>query len=672
MATAAASEDDRHRGFGEGCRVPVRKRASSALLESEQHLRLFVEEVRDYAVLMLDPDGIVTSWNSGARAIKGYESDEIIGRHFSAFYTPEDIKAGKPQRGLSTAAKKGRFEDVGMRLRKDGSRFLADVVITPIFGNRRKLLGFGKITRDISERAASETKLKASEMRLQSLVDTVLDTLVDGVIIIDRKGKIQLYNHSCERLFGYKREQVAGKNVAMLMPQPTRREHCQYLRNYQSTGIRRIIGISREVIGLRQDGSQFPMHLAVGEMQQDEQPVYVGIIHDLTERNRTEEQLRQAQKMEAVGQLTGGIAHDFNNILMVILANADALLDDSDIAAKESQRLEQIGKAAQRAAELTHRLLAFSRRQTLQPRATNLNDLVEATGKLLRRTLGDDIAFKTLLAKGLRTVSIDRAQFESLLVNLCLNARDAMPSGGSLLVETRNADLDADYIRDNPEVVPGPYAMLAVTDTGTGIPPEVLSRVFEPFYTTKELGKGTGLGLSMVYGFVKQSAGHIKIYSEVGKGTTIRVYLPRSEGSHQALAAESARPMPTGSERLLVVEDDAQVRHSVVEQLRSLGYRVAEASNGAAGLEAFETTTLPYDLVLTDVVMPGPLAGRQLAAEILKRWPGTPIVFMSGYTEDAVIRQGRLEPGVRLLSKPFRKRDLARIVREALDGRNST
>lgn len=644
-----------------------RKLAPSTLYDPERHLHLFIEEVRDYALLMLDVDGNVLTWNAGARAIKGYEAREIVGRHFSLFYTPEDNAAGKPQRALATAAAEGRFSDVGERVRKDGSLFLADVVITAIFGPRGEVLGFGKITRDISSRAAAADQLRASELRLQSLVDTVLDTLVDGLIIIDREGSIQAYNRACETLFGYDAPSVIGRNVRMLMPPEMSCEHDQYLRNYHQTGVRKIIGISREVTGQRKDGSTFPMHLAVGETSHRGEPVYVGIIRDLTARNRTEDQLRQSQKMEAVGQLTGGLAHDFNNILMVVMANAETLLELKSLSPAVRRRVQQISKATGRAADLTRQLLAFSRRQPLRPQPTNLNELVTATGKLLHRVLGETIQIKSSLASNLWTVNADRAQLESALINLALNARDAMPGGGRLLIETRNQPFDADYAARHPDITEGDYVMLAVSDDGIGIPRESLSRVFDPFFTTKEVGKGTGLGLSMVYGFIKQSNGHIRIYSEVGRGTTVRLYLPRTGAHAEAAPEPESGGVPRGDERVLVVEDDPQVREGVVEQLRSLGYAVVEASSGDAALDLLTADAVPFDLLLTDVVMPGRLGGKALADEAARRWPRMAIVFMSGYSEEAITHQGQLDPGVWLLTKPFRKHELATMVRRCLD-----
>lgn len=546
--------------------------------------------------------------------------------------------------------------------------FSANVVVTPIVAEDGSLLGFGKITRDISDRVAAADRLTMNESRLQALVDTVLDTLVDGLIIIDRTGRVQVYNRACEKLFGYQSAEVVGNNVKMLMPPDIEREHDQYLINYQTTGIRKIIGISREVVGQRKDGSTFPMHLAVGEATHLGEPIYVGIIRDLSERDQVESQLRQSQKMEAVGQLAGGLAHDFNNILMLISVNVEALLDQ-EVPARTRERLEQIEKSASRAAELTQQLLAYSRRQPLQPRLTDLNELVFATSKLLGRTLGEHIEIEAILADDLWITNVDRTQLETSLVNLSLNARDAMPGGGQLLIETRNVILDQDYVSQNPDVAVGAYAMLAVTDTGTGIPPDALEKVFEPFFTTKEVGRGTGLGLSMVYGFIKQSNGHIKVYSELNRGTSIKMYLPRADGTVEAQPVASAASLATGNERLLVVEDNADVRARICEILRGLGYTVDEAADGMAGLMQCESAQPSYDLLLTDVVMPGPIGGKALADAVSSRWPDTPIVFMSGYTEDAITHQGRLEAGVRLLAKPFRRHELAQMIRQALDER---
>ncbi len=443
----------------------------------------------------------------------------------------------------------------------------------------------------------------------------------------------------------------------------------------------------------RKDGTIIDVAMTWRPTDLDGRPGYLSTATDITERLRgekarqeadtarvvseaarsvAEEQLRQSQKMEAVGQLTGGIAHDFNNILMVIIANADELQDDKNAdATTVSERIDRITAAVLRAAALTRQLLAFSRKQPLDPKRTDINDLVTETGKLLHRALGEHIEIKSALGDGLWTVNIDRTQLETALVNLCVNARDAMPGGGKLVIETRNVTLNKDNITQAIDVAPGDYVMLCVTDNGSGMSPETVARVFEPFFTTKEVGKGTGLGLSMVYRFIKQSKGHITIHSELGRGTAFRLYLPRSDGVQEEVAVRPTTAMPCGSERILVVEDEPMVRASVVRQLQSLGYAVAQTGDGRAAIAAFEAASLPYELLLTDVVMPGLLSGRPLADEVLRRWPGTKVVFVSGYAENAILRDGEADSAVALLSKPFRKSDLAQVVRRVLDATHS-
>ena len=380
---------------------------------------------------------------------------------------------------------------------------------------------------------------------------------------------------------------------------------------------------------------------------------------------RTSEQLLQAQKMEAVGQLTGGVAHDFNNILTVVLGNADAIIEDKAAPPHIAKRAQQICDAGLKAAELTRQLLAFSRRQILKPERSDLSDIVASTGQLMRRTLGEHVAIHAVGTAQLWTTNVDRTQVETSLMNLCINARDAMPMGGQITIETKNVTLDRDYVRSqDDEIAAGEYVMLSVTDTGSGMPPGVVKRAFEPFFTTKPVGKGSGLGLSMVYGFIRQSNGHIKIYSEVGHGTAVKMYFPRSASLSATAAPVRLQALPGGDERILVVEDEDAVRAIVGEQLRDLGYEewlAADAEQALALLHAH-----PFDLVLTDVVMPGRLNGKGLADEVGRLWPATRVAFMSGYSENALLNDGRLDCGMMLLAKPHQKVDLARIIRSAL------
>jgi nitrogen-specific signal transduction histidine kinase len=382
---------------------------------------------------------------------------------------------------------------------------------------------------------------------------------------------------------------------------------------------------------------------------------------------RLNSRLMQSQRMEAIGQLTGGVAHDFNNLLTVVLGNADLLAEMSADDPARRQLAEMIGAAAQRGAALTQQLLAFSRKQPLDPSVVDVNLRVVALDPMLRRTLGEHIEIELVRAAGLWPAVVDPAQLENALLNLCLNARDAMPSGGKLTLETANAALDQRYADLHPDVAPGQYVMLAVSDTGSGIPAEHLARVFEPFFTTKEKGRGTGLGLAMVYGFAKQSAGHVSIYSEPGHGTTVKLYLPRAVGARPQ-AGEPVVVEPAvrgGAETVLVVEDDEPVRQLACHELRALGYHVLDASCGADALRIVESDE-PVDLLFTDVVMPGGMSGRQLADAARQLRPGLRVLYTSGYTENAIVHHGRLDPGVMLLAKPYRRADLARAVRSAI------
>ncbi|NMF84990.1 ATP-binding protein [Nodosilinea sp. P-1105] len=386
---------------------------------------------------------------------------------------------------------------------------------------------------------------------------------------------------------------------------------------------------------------------------------------DVSDRITLEEQLRQSQRLEAVGQLTGGIAHDFNNLLTVILGNAELLVEQLDTTAPLHTLAEMVVNAAQRGAELTQRLLSFARRQALDPKAVDINQLLGRMDALLRRTLGEHIELEWVRGGGLWSALVDPAQLENALLNLCLNARDAMAQGGRLTLETANTRLDQDYADQHAEVQPGQYVMIAVSDTGPGIPPDHLERVFEPFFTTKAKGKGTGLGLSMVYGFIKQSEGHIKIYSELGEGTTVKMYLPRCLNPDQQALSLTGHATVGGAEVILLVEDDDLVRRYGQEQLRMLGYRVITARDGAQALDIIHQRA-DIDLLFTDVIMPGGMSGRDLAEAAQLIRPSLKVLYTSGYAENAIVHQGRLDPGVQLLTKPYRRAELAQKIRAVL------
>ncbi|MGH8175196.1 MAG: response regulator [Steroidobacter sp.] len=509
---------------------------TEALRKSERQFQQLVAGISDCAIYMLDPEGYITSWNPGAERIKGYTDAEILGRHFSTFYSEEDRARHAPQHTLAIAAKEGKYEAEAWRVRKDGTRFWANVLIDVIRGEDGAIVGFAKITRDMTEKRAMQ------------------------------------------------------------------------------------------------------------------------------------EQLQQSQKMEAIGQLTGGVAHDFNNLLTVILGNLDTISRQAPAGDGRMLRaVEHATRGAQRAATLTQQLLAFSRRQPLNPKPTDVNRLVTSVSDLVRRTLSEAISVETVLGGGLWRVEVDSHQLENALLNLAVNSRDAMPSGGKLTIETANTHLDEEYAGRYAEITPGQYVVICVSDTGSGMSSEVIARAFDPFFTTKPIGQGTGLGLSQVFGFVKQSGGHIKLYSEVGEGTTVKIYLPRltKDVTIEELEAPIGAPRGVASETILVVEDDDDVRTYSTESLRELGFSVLEAHDGPSALRVLEHHP-EVNLLFTDVGLPG-MNGRQIADEVHRRQRALKVLFTSGYARNAIVHQDRLDAGVELLTKPFTRAQLAARIRDVLD-----
>jgi PAS domain S-box-containing protein len=516
---------------------------------------------------------------------------------------------------------------------------------------------FNSMAADLALRAA---RLRKSEERYRQVVEHMLEA-----IWIHDSGRIVFANSYAAQIFGATTpSEIIGQSIITRV-HPDDRERAAARTRAVEQG--RIAPLS-ELRFVKLDGSTIMLEVRAAPIDYEGRPCVMAVARDITQRRQAEHQLQQAQKMEAVGQLTGGVAHDFNNLLTVIMGNLGIAADRVDANPIASEAIGAALAGAKRGQALTHRLLAFSRRQTLQPHAFDLNQLVAGMRDLLHRTLGENIEIEISLRRGLWMAIADHNQVENSLLNLAINARDAMPAGGRLTIETSNSRLDATYAAGNVEVTPGDYVMLAVSDTGTGMTPGVLERAFEPFFTTKEVGKGTGLGLSMVYGFAKQSGGHVKIYSEVGHGTTIRLYLPRAAAGEVTTfeAAATPAPMPRGQEKVLVVEDDPAVRRVVVTQLAELGYHVLEAEDGQKALTMI-TNGVAIDLLFTDVVMPGGLSGRQLAAAAKAHLPALKVLYTSGYTENSIVHQGRLDPGVYLLSKPYQKPDLAQKLREVLD-----
>jgi PAS domain S-box-containing protein len=503
-----------------------------------------------------------------------------------------------------------------------------------------------------------------------SKLEAILNSAVAAIVTIDAKGVIDSVNPATERIFGYPAAELIGQNVRMLMPEPFHSEHDAYLANYLSTGRRKIIGIGREVIGRRKDGTTFPIDLAVSEFVADGVRYFSGIITDLSDRKRVEEalleserKLAQAQRLEAVGQLTGGIAHDFNNLLTVITGNLELIeMRNRDDAL--SKMLRDAQDAADLGAKLTSRLLAFARRSHLEPEILGLNDLVLNVTSMLRRTLGEHISLSTVLAPDLWPVKADPTQAESSLVNLAINARDAMPKGGKLVVETRNAQMEEIRSGKDVELARGDYVRISVADTGTGMPADVRDRAFEPFFTTKTRGHGTGLGLSMVYGFAKQSGGHVTISSEVDRGTTINIYLPRAgRGAPAGEAPSEPETVPRANKVVLVVEDDDAVRNLTVTRLKTLGYEIHEAPDGTAAVALLESG-LKIDLLFSDLVMPGGLSGYDVATRARKIDPSIRVLLTSGYAEDLVRFQNLGD--LKLLRKPYRLADLRKALETAL------
>jgi PAS domain S-box-containing protein len=543
--------------------------------------------------------------------------------------------------------------------------------------SRRQLqdsLSATKATNEALEAAVAERTehLVAAhdELRLSAAVlRSTFHSMAEAVLVIDPKGEILLSNPAAEKMLRYR----PGMTVELLRSLSTvfYADGVTPLPVHDMPASRALRGEAFDAteIVVRPVSGNPPVHLMIsGRPLRDAAGAISGaalVYHDATASRETEHKLQQAQKLDAIGKLTGGVAHDFNNMLTVITGTTETLVAGLAHEPTLRETAELIDQAAERCSELIQHLLAFARRQPLQPRNVDINATVLDIAKLLRPTLGEQIEVNSILEQEVATAHIDASQLANSLLNMAINARDAMPNGGKLLLETRNVVLDEAYAQGNPDAKPGPYVMLAVSDTGTGMSRDVLDNVFEPFFTTKEVGKGSGLGLSMVYGFVKQSGGHIRIYSEVGHGTTIKLYLPPARG--QVEVAPAAAPLPHGNETVMVVEDDALVRNFVIAQLQSLGYRTVGAANGAAALNLIEGGQA-FDLLFTDVIMPGSMSGRELAEKALKLRPGIKVLYTSGYTDNAIVHQGRLDPGVLLLTKPYRKSQLANMVRRALTG----
>ncbi|SHL22311.1 PAS domain S-box-containing protein [Bradyrhizobium lablabi] len=637
--------------------VEERRRA----FEHEQLFIAAVESSND-AIITQTLDGVITGWNPGAERLFGFTAQEAIGNSI-------DIIVPDPLRGeagsIRDRIRAGERIDYHETVRVDKNSRWIDVSlgISPIRSQSGAIIGAAKVARDITAQKMAQEALLESEQMARDVVDNALEAFIQT----DEDGHILEWNPQAEAIFGWSRQEAVGRHlVGLLLPENMRPYYesmkRRMMRMEESAGV----GQRFETEAMRKDGFTVKVEVSLKALRRRSGYVFNAFVRDLTQEIAAEEQLRQAQKMDALGQLTGGIAHDFNNVLTVITGTIEILADEVSGKPNMAAIATLISEAADRGAELTGRLLAFARKQPLQPLETDINRLIVESAKLMRPALGEHIEVEAMLADGLWTALVDPGQLSSALLNLSINARDAMPGGGKLTLETNNVSFDEDYAAANGDAQVGDYIMIAVADTGTGIPEAIRDRVFDPFFSTKGVGKGTGLGLSMVYGFVKQSGGHIKLYSEEGFGTTFKLYLPKADAAPEAIAEQ---PLPAemegGSETILVVEDDPLVRAYVNTQLQSLGYKTLSAANGTDAL-AIADSGAAFDLLFTDVIMPGGMNGRQLAVEMAKRRARLRVLFTSGYTENAIVHHGRLDSGVLLLAKPYRKLDLARMLRIAM------
>jgi len=629
-------------------------------LPEERRYQYLIAGISDYAIYMLDPAGHVSSWNAGANRFKGYVAQEILGQHFSRFYTPEDQATGLPQRALDTSLAEGKYEAEGWRVRKDGTRFWAHVVIDPIYNEAGVLLGFAKVTRDVTERKRAEEALRESEQRFRLLVQGVTDY---ALYMLSPEGTVTNWNSGAERIKGYGQDEIVGSHFSRFYTAEDVAAGVPFRALSTAAGEGRF---EAEGWRVRKDGTRFWAHVIIDAIHDDEGQLvgFAKITRDLTEKKKAAEALEaanvalfQAQKMESIGQLTGGVAHDFNNLLSVLSSGLEVLSmqrKDGEVMG-DIRTLDSMRRAIDRGARLTQQLLAFARQQPLQAETRNLNRIITGFETVLRRAVNPNIDFVVELDRKAQSAVIDSARFESALLNLVVNARDAMPDGGRLVITSANVSLGANEAGTLPA---GDYVKVTVQDTGSGMPPDVVRRAFEPFFTTKEVGKGTGLGLSQVYGFIKQSDGDVVIDSKAGEGTAISIYLPavveslpEGEGAH--------------TERVLIVEDEPDLMDVAASLFTSMGYDVVTAASGREAIDVMERRDV--DILFTDVVMPNGMNGIELASYTREHYPDTKIMLASGYPLPALKqRHGNGLNEFAFVNKPYRLSDLARTLRSAM------
>ncbi len=607
------------------------------------------------------PDGTIDFVNEKAR-IYGGDAPGDAHNLFESLH-PDDRQTFLDR--WKGSFRKGETCEVETRwLRRDGIYRWFRIRIIPVLGEDGAVDHWFGTSADIHDAHQAHEALRQAQGANEAVLarlQRVLDHSVDAICSFTADGTCVEMSIRSKDIWGYEPAELVGRNFGDFI-HPDDRERSGR-DNIDIRAGRPVSTMQQRYY--RKDGGI--VYIQWSSVWSDEEQLFFNIARDVSAQIEAESRLQQSQRLETLGQLTGGVAHDFNNLLTVILGNAEFLAEQLPEHGDLHRLAVAMQDAAERGSALNRRLLAFARRQALEPKITDVNALMGSMDHLLRRTLGEHVEIEIVRAGGLWRGFVDPAQMEAAILNLCLNARDAMPGGGRLTIETANAYLDGTYAASHEDVQPGQYVMVAVTDTGQGMPPDVVNRAFEPFFTTKDVGKGSGLGLSMVYGFVKQSGGHIKIYSEVGQGSVVRIYLPRTRETGDAAGTSTGKLSSlSGSDKILLVEDDDLVRSHVEKQLRGLGYRVVAVANGPEAIEMLDKVA-DFDLLFTDVVMPRGMNGQQLAAEARRLRPELPVLFTSGYTENAIIHHGRLDPGVHLLNKPYRREEMARKVREVLD-----
>jgi PAS domain S-box-containing protein len=647
-------------GFAKVTRdITERRQAQQALYEGERRFRLLVEGVKDYAIYMLDPSGVIINWNAGAERMKGYSAEEIVGQHFSRFYTREDRAAGVPARVLATASRHGHYEDEGWRVRKDGGRFWALVEVDAIRDDKGELIGFAKVTRDITERQVAQQTLREAASQFRKLIDGVTDY---ALYMLDPNGLVVNWNAGAERIKGYTADEIIGQHFSRFY---TERDRATGLPVRALQTAAQDGRFEAEGWRVRKDGSLFWANAVIDRIT-DENGNLIGfakITRDITERRNAQLALQeaqaqraQAQKMEALGQLTGGVAHDFNNLLMIIGGHIQTLKKLLTNDAKGIRAAQAIELAADRAATLTRQLLTFSRRQTYQPIVAQIGERIEAIRAMLAGSIGASVKLVTDLPPEVWPIKVDPSEFELAILNLALNARDAMPQGGVVTISAENVRLARN---DTVAGVEGDFVALSIADTGLGIAPDILPRVFDPFFTTKRANEGSGLGLSQVHGFAHQSGGTVTIKSELGHGTCVTLYLPRVETvSKQGDIKRDVEQLRGGP--ALLVEDNPDVAKVSAQMIEELGYHVQIVDNASPALDLVDR--IPFELVVSDIVMAGAMDGIGLARALRQRRPDLPIVLVTGYSASAAAAGMEFT----VLRKPYQLSDLSRAMAKAI------